>query len=633
MSVEITNVTATDGKTVRISWHIYGRELTMPTFSFYVRHKNGTQYFWQYTYQLPYNTNDLAGSNTLNNLWSLYCDEDWDFMLEVEGDNSDGYIKHIGFYNGCQSDYMSPHRPTQQSQNVVYNGIYQGEAGTCVANTLASIKEIQEIKNGKDVYKYSVGWFYGLAGDGTTEELQFLTGLNRLKNIGIPPYQIINNNFGVVGYPDIFFQPDAKSVYNQQPEQGDFALAQKISGYNKLTDYQSIMTAIKTNGVMMCGVIDKALDDAKYDGIMGELTGIKRIGHAMILLGWTTMSGKKYWIAQNSWCFSNGSPMGDDGLYYIPFSCCVYGYGFDQFYEVIDDPNAPPLPPIPSDLKPPYITGYEECGVSLAWDTLTGAEKYELQLKDENGWLAHREVTGTSYTYRDLKCGFRYWFSIRAFKNGLWTAYTTETKAIIRPYTPEIKYVLSTTNDNLIVTLDEKQAKDRYTGFKISRYNVDGNTSIDSKINYTVGGSSEWTGLTTGTKFEFDTQCFVDLTEGRLWSIYVSSRKSGVVGSKRPSTFSWTYPKIKGQDFKLTAKEWNDLCNNINQMLIYKGKTTKQFTQAITGNDFKADHWNECKNAIRNDLGYPSYIATHWQGDSVLASDMNLIVDCLNSIV
>ena len=102
---------------------------------------------------------------------------------------------------------------------------------------------------------------------------------------------------------------------------------------------------------------------------------------------------------------------------------------------------------------------------------------------------------------------------------------------------------------------------------------------------------------------------------------------------ERPDHFEWTYSKKSGKEFNLTAKEWNALCNNINDLLYYYGWYDYNFTTAYKGNEFTADMYNEILSAI-----YPisprsrSYLDSYKvnPGDKIYASSLNDLVDLVN---
>jgi len=135
---------------------------------------------------------------------------------------------------------------------------------------------------------------------------------------------------------------------------------------------------------------------------------------------------------------------------------------------------------------------------------------------------------------------------------------------------------------------------------------------------------------------------FNNLSPNSTYNFVCSAQRSGWESSdytvrivltteeNRPPYFSWTYPKIQGGEFNLTAQEWNDLCDNVNLVEEYKGIGQSNFQTAYTGNKVLATMFNEVRFAIgsMNATG----ISNQYSGDPILASHLNTIVDKLNAI-
>lgn len=100
----------------------------------------------------------------------------------------------------------------------------------------------------------------------------------------------------------------------------------------------------------------------------------------------------------------------------------------------------------------------------------------------------------------------------------------------------------------------------------------------------------------------------------------------------RPNNFSWTYSKVQGGTFNLTATEWNNLAKRINEFRAYKGLSNYSFNTAYSGNNYTAYMYNQARLAIQGISGYGTYIPTVSSGDTVTAYAMNILVSELNSI-
>lgn len=102
--------------------------------------------------------------------------------------------------------------------------------------------------------------------------------------------------------------------------------------------------------------------------------------------------------------------------------------------------------------------------------------------------------------------------------------------------------------------------------------------------------------------------------------------------SSRPRDFAWTYDKVKGEGFNLTAAEWNSFTARIGAFRKYKKLSAKSFTDARKGEYFTAAIYNEAREAIRDIPGYGTYIPEVSGGDEVTAYIMNIIVSELNAV-
>lgn len=270
------------------------------------------------------------------------------------------------------AEYILPQLPTQQTQNIYdTQGYYINQAGSCVANAIASAKEVQESRQNKSFLQYSVSWFFGRNGISDSEGMNYYNAYNALKSQGIPPATAVPRLNNKEYYPDTELFNDSKKIYQQIGELNEFSRPQKIHSYKaiiadsteNITTVEEICNAIKNIGrgkenssvVTLSITIDKSFDDAYGNGIVGNIQDSWRGGHSLLVVGWTTINSKKYWITQNSWTswyygihMSQSRPEGDNGLFYIPFDWYIikngYIWGLSQFFILEDDASAPPLP-------------------------------------------------------------------------------------------------------------------------------------------------------------------------------------------------------------------------------------------------------------------------------------------------
>lgn len=85
--------------------------------------------------------------------------------------------------------------------------------------------------------------------------------------------------------------------------------------------------------------------------------------------------------------------------------------------------------------------------------------------------------------------------------------------------------------------------------------------------------------------------------------------------------FKWTYAKVKGEEWNLTAAEWNNLCAFVNA----QRSSNYPFTTAVKGNDFTAVIYNQMVSAIGTGT-------TVSKGDEITAALMNALVTNANNM-
>lgn len=114
--------------------------------------------------------------------------------------------------------------------------------------------------------------------------------------------------------------------------------------------------------------------------------------------------------------------------------------------------------------------------------------------------------------------------------------------------------------------------------------------------------------------------------------------------TNKPTKFSWTTAKVQGNEFKLTAAEWNALLDKINEMRTYqatktgKSISTWSFYTVTSGTTFYAKYYNdvlESMDNVRITLGLGS-IANDYEvssGDPITAACLNQLVTMVNELI
>ena len=193
----------------------------------------------------------------------------------------------------------------------------QGSYGNCVAMSLSTAMEIFKAKAmgySSSYENFSVSYIYGSDG-GSGEYMSFEAAVNNCISYGSPRWELIVGNF-----PDSKDKSTSVNLFNGASQFAkDNAAKQRFSGSSNIDFYDcaSVQNAISTYGYFMLNIrIPNNLYSIGSDGIVPQPSGgWSGAGHSFALIGLTTINGKKYWVAQNSW----GTSWGLNGRCYIPF--------------------------------------------------------------------------------------------------------------------------------------------------------------------------------------------------------------------------------------------------------------------------------------------------------------------------
>lgn len=140
-------------------------------------------------------------------------------------------------------------------------------------------------------------------------------------------------------------------------------------------------------------------------------------------------------------------------------------------------------------------------------------------------------------------------------------------------------------------------------------------------------------GLSPGTMYTITARAYAYDMYGEP-GYDLGSVSTTVTTLSRPAYFSWTVPKVKGEQFYVGADEWKQLMLNVITVVSYAtGVTpTLYYGNPIAGEVLMAARYNELRAAIQTVPGYGYYIPQVSRGQTVTASHMNVLVSELNAI-
>lgn len=190
----------------------------------------------------------------------------------------------------------------------------QGYVGSCVAFSLKTIKEYQELRERKVWEKYSAGFIYLNRfkrddGRGSHQHTHFGEGMyprDALKSLqldGVCKHELFPYNVSFYYYEKY---PIPYEAFAQ-------AKPQRIAYYFAVDTVEEIKTALMQNGaVLFCIPVYENFYNTGKDGIVPIPSGNIKGYHAMVVVGWRK---DNRWIVQNSW----GKEWGDNGYCYYRF--------------------------------------------------------------------------------------------------------------------------------------------------------------------------------------------------------------------------------------------------------------------------------------------------------------------------
>ena len=108
------------------------------------------------------------------------------------------------------------------------------------------------------------------------------------------------------------------------------------------------------------------------------------------------------------------------------------------------------------------------------------------------------------------------------------------------------------------------------------------------------------------------------------------SRYFKVVDWSSPKWTRWTTKVKQGEDFNITAQDWNDFIDFIKSVYTRNGWTQPTMAYVSANQDFLAARFNEVKNAIGSKLS--TGITDRVAGQDILASYFHTMEDRINKL-
>lgn len=242
--------------------------------------------------------------------------------------------------------------------------------------------------------------------------------------------------------------------------------------------------------------------------------------------------------------------------------------------------------------------------------------------------------SGTSYNYIN---GGYYYYNYTFTGLSASTEYRLCVSVALNGEIVEMGYIDATTNGGKLSTPYYISSSKTSNSITINYSTVSGANRYDIQCSNGVIASPSsptytFSNLQPNTQYSFRCMC------RDIYGNYSDSNWSGytyiTTDSARPAYFYWDINKVSGQQFNVTASEWNRLIQNVKDVHVYKlgsyNSSSYPMTTVSRGQPFYAQRFNEVRFAIGslNSTG----LNNKYKGDTIYASELNILKDKLNAI-
>ncbi|MNX90564.1 hypothetical protein D3C86_1226190 [compost metagenome] len=270
----------------------------------------------------------------------------------------------------------------------------------------------------------------------------------------------------------------------------------------------------------------------------------------------------------------------------------------------------------------PVVNARPDGGLGLSWGYISQASYYELYYKPSSSSSWSSATVYSTSTTLTLTYGVVYDFKVRTYSSFGYSDFSYINSATVNPKTPSI----SGDYNGATVTIYTSGVTGTFDSIIVDRQNYSSGSVVDSKSVSINGGYVQWaipSDQIANYKF-------------RAYSVsngVTSNNYSSVLSFQRPQNFNWTGgDKVTGNNFTVTASDWNSLATRVNQFRTYKGLATKSFTTVSSGSSITAAIFNQVATAINDMNSTGGVVPIVTKGDTATAYLFNRLKNCLNTI-
>ncbi|QCR33114.1 hypothetical protein [Lysinibacillus sp. SGAir0095] len=291
--------------------------------------------------------------------------------------------------------------------------------------------------------------------------------------------------------------------------------------------------------------------------------------------------------------------------------------------------QSPPLPSTPSYAS---LTDNGNGYLVASWGSSSNATEYDVYLYSDGAFYASYIAYSTSLTFSGLPIGKTYYYVVHGYNSaGSSSGRTSNSVYAADTTAPVFSYVNGDGYGRMQVAYsayDNGIGMRSFDTYYVEISNPNGTTYGNGM--YTTALYRTFTSDAYGNEFVNGSYYYMRVT---AYDAAGNARSSSVriqYVQTRPQDWTWTYPKVSGQNLYFPASEWIGFCNRVNAFRQYKNLSNYTFATVYSGNPIFALQLNEAINAINAMV--VNKLSTQSSGADANADAINSMSSRLNSI-
>lgn len=485
------------------------------------------------------------------------------------------------------TEYLPTYYPPVHDQWVMIDGNWAGEANNCVAMTLSTIKTVHHYLRYQEEAIFSTKWIFGNrhSSDSWGDDGMLYDGaLIKLRTDGVPRVEKIDNMFYENYEKDGIVYDGAKEYVSK-----NYNTLLSDAQFHRIDSYRKYDTYLGINSSMLRTIKQSIIDEGAAMLTLNLYDEFYEVPSSGIVPDYNG-GAASYSLSVNGSSISHGAIGGSVSVPTTP----------------VDPP--PYVPPTDGYYGPEYGAGHSL--VILGWCQIGGYDYWICQNSWGDWW--------------DWGQGGRCF--MRMTNPAIWSVYTIANTAELPQRIRGLSGVVSSNERSRV-----------YLTWSTSSF------ATSYRINYRIRGSSTYidaggtttnsyvvTGLQENRYYEF--KVYGQNVNGNGEPAELLGNNAIYTGVIRPNDWSWYTSKRSGYEINITASEWNDFLDRIEEFRLYNRPNSSRpnYRTAYSGDVITDTIVNRALNAIRVAGGYPPNDVD--SGDTITARLFNDMRDSLNDI-